>query len=857
MTSFCGWLRAMLPQADPTRKWELINAGGVSYASYRVAVLMEELIGYEPDLFIIYSGHNEFLERRTYERVITTPRAVRGLGAIMSRTRTYTAVKHAIDSLSGSAEVTPDKRTYLPGEVETILESSLGPESYHRDAELASQVPEHYRHNLARMVAIARSVGARVILVTPASNLRDCSPFKSEHHENLAAAQRRGWQTLFSDANKMNAAGQWDEALAAIDNALAIDDRYAHGHYLRGRILWELRRYNEAKEAFTHAMDEDVCPLRASTSMVDIVAEVAGDRDVPMVDFVALIEELSEHGMPGEELFLDHVHPTIEANRQLALALLETMDRHGIVHPASQWGDTMIERVRQEVESQLDVEAHGIALRNLSRLFRWAGKFEEGRRLGLRAVEMVPSDAEAHFVLGANLVELGLVDEAIGHYRRALHIRPDYAKAYGNLGDALAKQGRFDEAIEQYHQALEIDPGYSHAHCNLGVAMSAKGDLDEAVGHFRRALQIEPDYTEAHNSLGTVLVALARLEEAAERFRQALETQPHHIHARYNLGSVLRSQGRFDEAKEQFEQILRARPDYVYAHCGLGLVLQMRGRLDEAIDHYRRALEIEPEYAEAHSSLADVLSGQGKLDEAIGHYRQALQADPNYAHAHCNLGVTMSAKGRLDEAFGHFRRALQIDPKYTEARNNLGSLLLAQGKLSEAIDQYRQALQTRGNDVQPQQGSGPPRRSEARLDKGVNHYSQPLRPRPDYARIHHNLGRALVMTGDLSGALDNFREAAHIEPNWHVPLNDAARMMATHPDPEVRNAGEAIRFAERAAELTGHKNVPVLDTLAVAYARAGYFDRAVTTIEAAIGLASPVQANQLREQLELYKQKKF
>ena len=62
-TSFCGWLRELLAAADDSRKWEVVNAGGISYASYRAAILMEELARYEPDLFIIYSGHNEFLER--------------------------------------------------------------------------------------------------------------------------------------------------------------------------------------------------------------------------------------------------------------------------------------------------------------------------------------------------------------------------------------------------------------------------------------------------------------------------------------------------------------------------------------------------------------------------------------------------------------------------------------------------------------------------------------------------------------------------------------------------------------------------------------------------------------------------
>jgi tetratricopeptide (TPR) repeat protein len=852
MTSFCGWLRAMLPKADPSREWELINVGGVSYASYRVAVLMEEMIRYEPDLFIIYTGHNEFLEHRTYGRVVGTPRAVRGLGAIMSRTRTYTAVKQAVDTLSGSPEAAIDKRDYLPGEVETILESSLGPESYHRDAELRKQVLDHYHYNLMRMVDIARSVGAKVILVTPASNLRHCSPFKSEHRDAISKNQRDDWQVQFDHASKACAVEQHGEALAAVDKAIAIDDRHAHGHYLRGRILWRLRRYSEAKASFIRAMDEDVCPLRAPTQMLSVVARVAEERNVPLVDFVALVEEQSEHATPGENQFLDHVHPTIDGNRWLALALLEVMGEQGIAHLTNEWGDALIAQVTQEVESRLDVEAHGIALRNLSRLFRWAGKFEEGRTLGLRAVQMAPSDAEAHFVVGANVAELGYMDEAIAYYRRALQIQPDYTKARGSLGDALVKQGRFDEAISQYRQALQTDPGYSHAHGNLGVAMSAKGQLDEAVKHFRRALQIEPGYTEAHNSLGTVLVARGKLDEAAGHFRRALETRPHYVHARYNLGSVLRSQGRLDEAADEFEQILETSPDYVSAYCGLGVILQMRGRPAEAIGHYRQALEIDPGCAEAHSSLGDVLSGQGKSDEAIDHYRKALQADPNYVHAHCNLGVAISAGGEFDEAVTHFRRALQIDPQYAEAHNNLGSLLLAQGKLDEAIAHFRRALLTREDYVRD--GS---RRSPVRVDKGANRYSQVLRARPDYARVHHNLGRALVMAGDLVGALDHFRQAVHLKPNWPVPLNDAARIMATHTNQEVRDAAEAVRFAERAAELTGHQNVSILDTLALAYAGAGQFDRAVATVEAAIGLASTERADRLGEKLELYKQGKF
>jgi len=691
-TSFCGWLREMLPKADPSAKWELINAGGVSYASYRVAALMEELIRYEPDLFIVYSGHNEFLERRTYGRIINTPRVVRGLGAVMSKTRTYAAVRKAIGKAAGRSSEREARRAYLPGEVKTILERSLGPQEYHRDDRLRSQVFDHYRYNLSRMIDIARSVGAGVILVTPASNLRSCSPFKSEHCDGLDDAEREQFRALYDSASAYHTASRWDGALAEIDRALAVDDRYAHAHYLRGRSLWEMGRFGEAKAAFERAMDEDVCPLRALKPMLDIVSEVAGDKDVPVVDFAAMVEDISEHGAPGEELFLDHAHPTIEGHRQLALALLETMNEHGMVRLAGTWGDAEIERVRRYVESRLDITSHGSALRNVSRLFRWAGKFEEGYRLGVRAAEMFPTDAEAYFQVAANAVELGRVDEAIEYYRCALNIEPNYARA----------------------------------HCGLAIALDLKGDppararSDTASAHYTRAIAIEPNYPEAHSGLARTLAAQNRLEEAIWHFRRAI----------------------------------RIEPDLVQAHGGLGAVLHMQGKLDEAIGHYRTALEIDPEHPEAHSSLASALVEQGRLDEAISHYRRALKT------------------------------------------------------------------------------------------------------RPDYAEVHYRLGRTLVMGGQFDGSLEHFRRAASLKPDWPDPLNRMAQVLIVHPDAGVRDAGEAVSLAERAAELTEYKDTSVLDTLATACAAAGRLDRAAATAQSAMELASAAgdeqDAEYFRRQLAHY-----
>ncbi|NNE44712.1 MAG: hypothetical protein HKN12_10915, partial [Gemmatimonadetes bacterium] len=178
-TSFSGWLREMLPAADPSRTWEVVNAGGISYASYRVAAVVEELAQYEPDLFIVYTGHNEFLERRTYGALLDTPVALREAGAWLDRTRTYTALRRALGRGTTPPEV-------LPAEVDAVLDRSIGPDDYRRDDTERVRVLNHFRFNLERIVALARGAGADVLFVTPGSNLADSAPFKSQPTDGVS-----------------------------------------------------------------------------------------------------------------------------------------------------------------------------------------------------------------------------------------------------------------------------------------------------------------------------------------------------------------------------------------------------------------------------------------------------------------------------------------------------------------------------------------------------------------------------------------------------------------------------------------------------------------------------------------------
>ncbi|MDX1578770.1 MAG: tetratricopeptide repeat protein, partial [Gemmatimonadota bacterium] len=272
-TSFCGWLRAFLPAVDPSRQWDVINAGGISYASYRVARLMEEVVRHEPDLFIIYTGHNEFLETRTYERLLGTPEFLRDLAALASRLRLYSLLS---DVIYPSKEV-------LETEVDAVLDNSVGPEAYHRDDAMHGAVLEHFRISLERMVRIGRESGARIIFVTPASNIRDFSPFKAEPSAGLDPARVRQIDSLKQSVAEHLDRREHERAEVLARQALAIDPRDAELLFLKGRALLSLGKIEEARRAFVAARDEDVAPLRALGPISRIVTEVAVENETGLV----------------------------------------------------------------------------------------------------------------------------------------------------------------------------------------------------------------------------------------------------------------------------------------------------------------------------------------------------------------------------------------------------------------------------------------------------------------------------------------------------------------------------------------------------------------------------------------------
>lgn len=500
-TSYSGWLRALLPKLDDTSQWEVINAGGVSYASYRVAKVMEELATYEPDLFIVYSVHNEFLERRTYAAMFERPQFLTMAESQVGRLRTYAVIDRWLRRLQLSAihEVEQGRgwTEFLPAEVDERLNHTIGPTDYHRDPEWRARVLAHYRFNLKRMVAIARQAGADIVFVTPASNESACSPFKSEFPDGMSEGNKAAFQ-LAMKAWQDDEAEDSDAARLAIEAALRIDPLHAEAHYRLGRTLTKLGQYEDAHQSFIRALDLDICPLRAVSEISQALRDVALELQVPLVDFEQLLHEksLRELGTPslGETYFLDHVHPTMDVHRQLAVWIVDTLQKNqlvsgqGVSTPEAQ---ATIDAIQVEMISQIDQQAHGVALRNLAKVLHWSGKYAEASPRASDALEMLPNDLESRFVLADCLANLGDTEAAKTQYE-ILFEDGDFARAYLPFADILFAGQEYERARDFALLAILAKPENAYAYFLLGKAHLELEEHAFAVEAFTKALALAP-----------------------------------------------------------------------------------------------------------------------------------------------------------------------------------------------------------------------------------------------------------------------------------------------------------------------------------------------------------------------------
>jgi len=279
----------------------------------------------------------------------------------------------------------------------------------------------------------------------------------------------------------------------------------------------------------------------------------------------------------------------------------------------------------------------------------------------------------AHWdIKGVSLVNLGLKNQALVCYNRAIEMSRNYPYAWSNKGVVLNELGRNEEAVACYDQAIEISPHDERTWSNKANALHALGQDDDALGCCERAIALNPRYHGAWANKGNTLRGLGHAEEAVTCYERALELLPDCAEVWHNKGAALGEAGQVGDALVCFEQaerlglpqaaqgIAMCRERLAAEWFTKGVASQVSGRWEEAFACYERALQLNPRFGRAWTNRGAVLSAVGLDEDAIPCYDQALEINAHDERAWYSKGATLANTGRFHQALECFEKAEQL-----------------------------------------------------------------------------------------------------------------------------------------------------------------------------------------------------
>ena len=300
-----------------------------------------------------------------------------------------------------------------------------------------------------------------------------------------------------------------------------------------------------------------------------------------------------------------------------------------------------------------------------------------------------PDSEDLYNALGTACMRLGRNDEALAAYQRYTQLAPSDPNAWDSLALFHQCLGRYEDAEAAYNRALALNPESGVAIIHLGHLRFQQGRYRAALDQYRRFIQIGRDNSTRARGLtceGWVYLQQGDLARAAAAAKQELRYNQAFVWnsivlalARRDSVTVARlTKSLFspasDEVAKEFGKLR-------ILECQRGTLLQRQGLTEEALDHFRAALQqsaVEWNFDSLEDCLANAYLELGRFDEAVAEYERVLKLNPNYPLAHYHLAQTYERRGQPEQAQNEYREFLQV---WINADHDIPEVIQAKSRL--------------------------------------------------------------------------------------------------------------------------------------------------------------------------------
>ncbi|HEY7372256.1 MAG TPA: DUF4388 domain-containing protein [Polyangia bacterium] len=245
----------------------------------------------------------------------------------------------------------------------------------------------------------------------------------------------------------------------------------------------------------------------------------------------------------------------------------------------------------------------------LARLFLEVGNDSRALQVATGSLREHPHNHDLHALAAAANEQLGLLDDAAGHWGAILASDPNHSYSNQRLAAVLERSGDVAGAIRCLRRVAEATRGRDlDALTSLGITLSADGQHEEAIALLAKVAKARPQLGSAHADLANALLAADRVEDAIAGFSEALRLDPESPQGYCGLGLAYQRIQRWHEAAEAFRTTESLAPDEVVGPYNLGLALSALGEREEARAALLRAAALAPDDLEIRNALQELLA---------------------------------------------------------------------------------------------------------------------------------------------------------------------------------------------------------------------------------------------------------
>ena len=436
--SLQGMLEQRFKRTYPDKNIEVINTAMAAVNSYTLLDFVDEIIAIEPDVVLIYAGHNEYLGILGVGSAYAS-KGGRGATLLYLKLKelrlfqlleqTYAWVQSL---LAGDASERSSGRTLMT-KVARGQHIPYGSPLYYKGI-------EQLEGNLKLISDKYKAAGVPLILGNLVSTEKDLVPFSS--------VGKVDWERLEANGELNELA---DEASRAFFQA-----KQAHKS---GKVSGVIELYREAR-------DLDTLRFRAPSAFNQVITQLQQEPNVYLADVETYFRQDSDDGVIGSAHMLEHVHPTQNGYFLLAEAFFDALVEPEFLGP-------MQKRFSREQAfadiplSELDVRWANLKVAQLTSdyPFTESPKPLPGLNRGDAIDELIAKRAQG-------ISWLDLQEQLIQLYQGSRQWQKA-ANVAGVLADAIPNSSQvFSNATRLYRQA---------------------GDIDMAIYYQNRALTLEPE----------------------------------------------------------------------------------------------------------------------------------------------------------------------------------------------------------------------------------------------------------------------------------------------------------------------------------------------------------------------------